>query len=121
MISADPAPGHSWFSCRIRFAHLASGSDVLLYSVSVFLVRADDYASGLQVALARGRREERVYANAEGGTARIAMVEVEALDMLDGIEDGVEVACVWSDDVVPSPFPVDFVFEPAASKPTNSL
>ncbi|MCX4632262.1 MULTISPECIES: DUF4288 domain-containing protein [unclassified Streptomyces] len=121
MISTDPASGHSWFSCRIRFAHMASGSNVLLYSVSVFLIQADDYATGLQMALARGRREEKVYANAEGETARIAMVEVEALDMLDVIDDGVEVACLWSEDIVPNPFPMDFVFQPTASKPTNSV
>ncbi|MEY2227120.1 DUF4288 domain-containing protein [Streptomyces sp. BF23-19] len=121
MISTDPAFGLSWFSCRIRFAHMSSGSNVLLYSVSVFLFQADDYAAGLQKALARGRREEKIYTNAEGGTARIAMVEVEALDMLDAIEDGVEVACLWSDDIVPNPFPMDFTFQPAASKPTNSV
>ncbi|MFF4446192.1 DUF4288 domain-containing protein [Streptomyces sp. NPDC001502] len=121
MISADPASGPIWFSCRIRFAHMSSGSSVLLYSVSVFLIQADDYAAGLQTALARGRREEKIYTNAEGGTARIAMVEVEALDMLNAIEDGVEVACLWSDDIVSNPFPMDFTFRPAASRPTNSV
>ncbi|MFD7640609.1 DUF4288 domain-containing protein [Kitasatospora sp. NPDC059795] len=121
MISTDPDSGPCWFSCRIRFAHLASGSDVLLYSVSVFLVRADDYEAGLRAALARGRREEKVYANADGGTARTAMVEVEALDMLDGVEDGIEVACLWSDDIVPNPFPMDHAFRPDASRPTNSV
>ncbi|MFH8379611.1 DUF4288 domain-containing protein [Kitasatospora sp. NPDC018058] len=122
MSSTDPATGPCWFSCRIRFAHMSSSDNTLLYSVSVYLIRADDDETGLELALARGRQDERVYANAAGGTSRVAMVEVEALDMLDPtIEDGVEVACLWSDDIVPNPFPMDVTFQPEASNPANTV
>ncbi|MFJ8039210.1 DUF4288 domain-containing protein [Kitasatospora sp. NPDC096147] len=121
MISADPTPGLRWFSARIRFAHLATGSDDHLYSVSAYLVLADDFEDALPKALARGRREERTYANGAGGTSRTALVVVETLDVLDAVEDGVEVACLWSDDLTPNPFAFDHPFHPEESKPGHSL
>lgn len=111
----------SWFSCRVRFAHLATSSESLLLRTSVYLFIADSYESAHPRALEIGRREEQVYPNGAGGMTRIAMVEIEAIDQLDEIEDGIEVACLWSDEIEPSPYTWDQEFHPEKSKPWNTL
>ncbi|MFC9326186.1 DUF4288 domain-containing protein [Kitasatospora sp. NPDC057015] len=117
----DAQEPQSWFSCRIRFAHLSTDSETLLLRTSAYLVRAADYESALPRALEIGRREEKAYPNASGGTARIAVVEIETIDMLEELTDGTEVASLWSDDITPSPWDWDHRFRPENSRPGSSL
>lgn len=110
-----------WFSCRIRFVHYSNGNPSCLIRTSSYLLKARDFEAARLRALEIGRREERIYPNADGGMARTAMIQVEALDMLDGIVDGVEVASLWSDEITPCPYPWEHQFAPEESRPTNSL
>lgn len=110
-----------WFSCRIRFAHYSNNESALLVRTSSYLLRASDFEAARLRAIEVGRREERVYPNANGGMARIAMIEVDAVDMLDAIVDGIEVSSIWSDEIIPCPYSWDNEFSPELSHPTNSL
>lgn len=116
------ASTEDWFSCRIRFAHYSDNDDsVLTVRTSSYLLRASDFEDARLRAIEVGRKEERVYRNAADGMARIAMIEVDSVDMLDAIVDGVEVSSIWSDDIIPCPYSWDHVFTPELSRPTNSL
>ncbi|MFF4387516.1 hypothetical protein ACFY0G_12130 [Streptomyces sp. NPDC001552] len=115
------ASTEDWFSCRIRFAHYSDSDSALTVRTSSYLLRASDFEAARLRAIEIVRKEERVYRNAADGMARIAMIEVDSVDMLDAIVDGVEVSSIWSDDIVPCPYSWDHVFSPESSRPTNSL
>lgn len=111
----------SWFSCRIRFIHYSRNDPSYLIRVSSYLFRAHSYEDAMPRALEIGGREERVFRNADGGMSRTAMVEVDAIDILDDIADGVEVASLWSEDLDSCPYSFDHRFTPEDSCPTQSL
>ncbi|WP_057238892.1 MULTISPECIES: DUF4288 domain-containing protein [unclassified Kitasatospora] len=114
-------PDGDWFSCRLRFAHYSDNDPTLSLRISSYLLRALDFDDAKLRAIEIGKREEKVYANAAGGMARVALVEVEAVDILDAIVDGVEVASIWPEEITPCPYSWDHQFSPEASRPTNSL
>lgn len=119
-----PAPkvGKVWFSCRVRFAHYSDDDSTYLMETCSYLFRGPrDYDAAMSRALEVGREREKIFRNSNGGMARVAMVEVEALDMIDRIFDGVEVASIWSDDLSQCPYSLDHHFNPENSRPTRSL
>lgn len=80
-----------WFSATLRFASFTEDGRYFQPDVSVYTFKAVDHTSGFDRALQIGRGAERSFVNALGVRIRIALVDIETLNMLGDELDGVEV------------------------------
>jgi hypothetical protein len=80
-----------WFSTKIRFVFATKRNGWLDYSDSLFMLKAVDFKSAFECALAIGRKREESFINDAGDTVVVQLKEVLTLDMvraasLDGAE-----------------------------------
>ncbi|SBT53562.1 DUF4288 domain-containing protein [Micromonospora auratinigra] len=104
-----------WFSASMKFALYTQDGKFFQHSVSVYLFRAPDHDVARLRALQIGAGQEQIYLNAEGSLIRIALVQVDTLDMIGEIEDGVEVYSWPGPEENQSPFPWSHKFNPGES------
>jgi hypothetical protein len=118
---SDELPTTVWFSATVRFALYTEDSGYFMPSVSVYTFRAIDFDAASGRALEIGRAGERTYVNAEGVRVRIAMTEVETLNMLGDDLDGTEVFWWPGEEQAASPYTWDHAFTPEKSTPSTAL
>jgi hypothetical protein len=110
-----------WFSGTIRFAFFTEDAGYFMPNVSVFTFKSVDHAAAFARALEIGRAEERTYVNANGVRVRVAMMEVETINMLGDDLDGTEVFWWPGEEQDVSPYAWDHAFTPEASTPQTAL
>lgn len=110
-----------WFSSTVRFALYTEDASYFMPSVSVYTFQAIDHEAAFVRVLEIGRAEERTYVNAEDVRVRIAMTEVETLNMLGDNLDGTEVFWWPGEEQATSPYTWDHTFTPATSTPSTAL
>ena len=91
------------------------------YDDSVVVFRARSYAHAFRRAIELGRKSETSYKNHRGETVRWALVEVENLDFVGKVIDGVEVASRLHSRTSRTPVGPRRRFHPERSRPNNSF
>jgi hypothetical protein len=89
--------------------------------MSVYTFQAIDHEAAFGRVLEIGRAAERAYINAEGVRVRIAMTEVETLNMLGDDLDGTEVFWWPCEAQAASPYTWGHSFTPEESTPYTEL
>ncbi|WP_344510016.1 DUF4288 domain-containing protein [Dactylosporangium maewongense] len=110
-----------WFSATARFALYTEDAGYYLPSVSVYTFKATDHAGALVRALELGRAAEQAYVNAHGVRVRVALVEVESVNMIGDDLDGAEVFWWPGEEQDASPYAWDHTFTPERSTPHTAL
>jgi Domain of unknown function (DUF4288) len=91
------------------------------YDDSVVVFRARNYAHAFRRALELGRKQESSYKNHRDENVRWALVEVENLDLVGKVIDGVEVASRLHSRTSQKPVPPRKQLRPERSKPSESF
>ncbi|MET7423922.1 DUF4288 domain-containing protein [Dactylosporangium sp. NPDC005555] len=110
-----------WFSATLRFASFTEDGRYFQPDVSVYTFKAVDHTSAFDRALQIGRGAERSFVNALGVRIRIALVDIETLNMLGDELDGVEVFYCPGQEHDTSPYTWDHSFTPERSTPYTAL
>ncbi|GAB3849204.1 hypothetical protein ACFPIJ_36600 [Dactylosporangium cerinum] len=110
-----------WFSATLRFASFTEDGQYFQPNVSVYTFKAVDHTSAFDRALQIGRGAERSFVNALGIRIRIALVDIETLNMLGDELDGVEVFYWPGQEHDTSPYAWDHTFTPEQSTPYTAL
>ena len=115
--------GDQWFSAKIRLACLVDPTGLVGYRDAIYIFQSYDFDDAFKRALGIGKSQETSYLNANQQPVKWKLKEIISLDVVGSapLESGTE---VHSEPVEPLPseqFSFEHEFDPATSKPTQTI
>ena len=110
-----------WFSSLVRIVCLIEGVGGTRFMDCLYIFRSENFSTALKKALELGYSQEQEYLNESGERVRWAFKEVISLDHLPENLDGCEVYSQPVDVPCEEHFEFSEEFDPASSKPTQTI